>query len=428
MNRAEKLFWQTANKLRYPAQNNWGKRSLYDSVSFCNRCGACTQACPIYRLNAVETDSPRGRNQAIRLIAERKLKMTEPKLQQSFATCTLCGSCTQACAAHLPTAHYVLDVQRPLQARKLPFFLRTFLSLRGRKPRLFEKLTRAGLCLRPLWKMGSYLPGLGWLRLAAARIPSLPPSLKNALNKAKLPTQSEKPKFIYLPSLEAEFLQPQIAISSLRLLSKQGPTTCWLNTASGLFEFVYGDLSQSKRLLRRLIRKHRQTAQGTLPLVTDSLDVYHFLKQAAFLVAPHKKSVEQANRFAKCVRYITEFFPKKLEISTDVKPPIRLDRGTLFNRQSEPTEKTISLFKTLFKKNFVECEYTDFDTPAFGYAFSTHNQNERLMLQVVKQTALKQTKTLFTFSGLCALELNYALRRFYPAAEARHVVSITEEP
>jgi len=408
-------------------QTTFGKRSLYNSVSFCNRCGSCSQACPVYRLNMLETDSPRGRNQAIRLSLERKLKVTEPELQRSFAACTLCGSCSQLCAARLPTAHHVLTVQRTLHARKLPFGFYTLLALRGNHPSLFEKIVWVGLRLRPLWRLGAYGFGIKGLQGVYERLPKKIISLKNAFQNARIAAHEKTPQFIYLPSLEAEFLQPQIAVSSLRLISRRGKTTCWRNTACGLFEYVYGDLRQSKRLLRRLIRKHLQLEQGNLPLVTDSLDMYHFLKQAEQLFAPYEQAAEQARRFAEKVQFITEFFPPDLKISSDVKLPVRLDLGALFCRQSDPQIQSISLFKTLFKQNFVECEYTDFDTPAFGYAFSAGNQNEPLMLQVVKQIARKQIKTVFTFSGLCALELNHALRRFYPAAEAQHIVSVADK-
>ena len=408
-------------------QTTFGKRTFYDSVSFCNRCGSCTQACPIYRLSGTETDSPRGRNQAIRLVLERKLKPAEPALQRSFAACTLCGNCTQTCAGHLPTAQHVLAFQRASRPRKLPALLCALLTLRERKPKLFEKIVRAGLYLRLFWRPCAHLPGFYWLKAVSKRVsgPIIP--LKKALEKAQLTLVGNAPKFIYLPSLEAEFLQPQIAVSSLRLLARRGKTACWFNTACGLFEYVYGDLRQSKRLLCRLIRKHRRLNNGNLPLVTDSLDVYHFLKQAPQLFAHRKRAAQAAAQFAQSVRFITEFFPKKFAVSADVKLPVRLDLGTLFCRQSEPQTKSILLFKTLFKQNFVECEYTDFDTPAFGYAFSAGNQNEPLMLQVVKQIAREQTKTVFTFSGLCALELNLALRRFYPAAKAQHIVSVTDK-
>ena len=112
---------------------------------------------------------------------------------------------------------------------------------------------------------------------------------------------------------------------------------------------------------------------------------------------------------------------------SDFPTPIQLDLGSLFCRESTPISQNISLFKTLFEQNFVECGYTPFDTPAYGYAFTAGNQQERILLELVKQLAQKQVKTVFTFSGLCALELNDALRRFYPVAKAHHIVSIADK-
>ena len=410
-----------------PLENrSFGDRNFYDSVTFCNRCGSCIQVCPTYQLTGLETHAPRGRNQAVRLILERKLKYSDT-LQDSFNACTLCGRCTQACGAKIPTAQHVLHMQQTIAKRRLPALLQALLSLRGRNSVLFQHVVKIGFALRPLWKILACLPGLNWLKLAATRLEKKPLSLLAALEQAHLTWSSKNPKLIYLPSLEAEFIEPQIAVSSLKILNRDGRTDCWLNTPTGLFEYVYGDVRQSKRLLRRLIRKYNTATYGTLPLVTDSLDVYHFLKQAPQLFNRHKRLTFQAQQLAEKLHFITEFFPKNISAADRFAQPVQLEMGSLFSRESAPILQSFSLLKTLFKQNFVECEYTAFDTPAFGYPFSAGNQNERMMVEVVKQIARKQTKTIFTFSGLCALELNEALRRFYPAAKAQHIVYIADK-
>ena len=58
----------------------FGVRSVYDSISYCTRCGSCQQACPTYLLTQEESFSPRGRNQAARLLAEGKIKTAENTL------------------------------------------------------------------------------------------------------------------------------------------------------------------------------------------------------------------------------------------------------------------------------------------------------------------------------------------------------------
>ena len=71
----------------------FGARTVYDSVSYCNRCGSCQQACPTYLLTLQETFSPRGRNQLVRLAAEGKLNLTRNRRQaeETLNSCLLCG-------------------------------------------------------------------------------------------------------------------------------------------------------------------------------------------------------------------------------------------------------------------------------------------------------------------------------------------------
>ena len=408
-------------------QTPFGPRGIYDSVSFCNRCGSCAQVCPTFRLSGRETDSPRGRNQAARLILEGRLKVTDAGLTDSLFSCILCGRCTQICAGKIPTAQHVLEMQRTLKKRKLPFLLQHILTLRGKQPKLFRIIVRTALFLRPLWKILASIPGLNWLKEVDLLLPKKIISLPKKITQKQLTVYEKNIDFIYIPSLEAEFLQPEIATASLKLLNLRGHTALWNNTACGLFDFVYGDLRQSRRLLRGLIRRYRTTENGTLPLVTDSLDVYHFLKLAPQVFAENTQLHQHARQLADCVRFITDFFPENLTIPDDISLPVQLDFGTLFNRESAPIFQSISLFKTLFEQNFVECEYTDFDTPAFGYRFTRMNRNAAMQFERAKNIARNQVKTVFTFSGLCALELDVTLRRFYPAAKARHIVCLIDK-
>lgn len=402
----------------------FGVRALYDSVSFCNRCGTCAQVCPSYHLSRNEIDSPRGRNQAIRLILEGKLRPDVSVLQTSLAGCTLCGRCMQSCAGKIPTSDHVLEVYRWLDKPRLPILLHQLFSLRGSNPQKFALLFRFILHIRFCWNIAAFIPGLNWLKQASKRITQTPKLLSKIL-QANIYENKKNPNFIYVPSFEAEFLMPEIALSSIKLIAKKGKTICWLNTPCGLFEYVYGNLPQSKRLLRKFIRKHQSIENGQVPLVTDSLDVYHFLQKAPQLFAKYKRMHRQAEQFATQVRYITDFFPE--QITASFPDPVSLDYGTLFSRESHPIRQAHILFKTLFKQNFVECGYTDFDTPAFGYAFTAGNLNSQIMFELVKTIAQKQTKHIFTFSGLCALELNTAFNTLYPAAKAQHIVHLADK-
>src|SRR5258708_2003783 len=91
-----------------------GERSTEDAAAQCSRCGYCEQACPTYVATGREAQSPRGRNQIVRLMLEGKLD--DPKAaEEALSTCLLCGACTTACYAKVSVPDIVLEGRRALR-------------------------------------------------------------------------------------------------------------------------------------------------------------------------------------------------------------------------------------------------------------------------------------------------------------------------
>lgn len=415
-------------------QTPLGWRSQYNSCAYCNRCGCCAQVCPTYHLFHEETFSPRGRNQMLRLALEGKIKLSAQNtvLTGSLTSCTLCGRCNRACAGHIPTAEHVLELRRALHLRVLPRLLHTFLNWRDTAPRGFACAARTALFLRRLGLVKvlrffylTRLPGFTWLNRLDDILPSRTPRLTAVLHADEKTNVPDKPDVIYLPSLEAEFILPQIARGTLDLLrGKKKTVRLWRNQSCGLFAYVYGDVRQSRRTLRRLLHRYAQTGNGKLPLLTDSLDVYYFLKRAPQLFFGKKHWQARAQQLADQVHFVTDYMPARPTLKTPPAGPVQLEYGALFERQGKPLEKAQQICYTLFGKNLVQCSYTDADIPAFGYVFSAPESAEQIGLKTVERIARTQTKTVFALSGLAALELAYFLKRFYPAAEAQHFVHV----
>ncbi len=413
-------------------QTPLGERSVYDSVAFCNRCGSCQQVCPTYLLTAEETFSPRGRNQAIRLLIEGKLNLSRnrPLLKAMADSCLLCGRCTEACAGKIPTAEHILELRRTLQTKTLPPLLHKLLSWRNRRPKRFALCIRLGWMIRRLGVIRllralgiTQLNALSWINHADDILPAPAAGLfKNPFWSTKTHAP-EKPTFIYLPSLEAEFLMPDLGAVVLKQAAQKQHVLVWKNFSSGLFEYIYGDLRQSRRLLYRLIRRHQQTAGGKLPLLTDSIDVYLFLQKAPQLFSRWPKKKQQAQLFVQNLRFVTDILPKT-PLRRIQSGRIRLDKSALFSCEGKPFETAEKILKTQFRKNFVECSYKNADTPAFGYSFVQRHLAHSIMMQNVQNIARTQTGTVFTLSGLSALELNFYLKRFYPTAKADHLVRL----
>lgn len=296
----------------------FGARDVYDSAAHCTRCGCCQQTCPSYALKKQETFSPRGRNQALRLVLERKLDPRRNKklLEEIVNTCTLCGRCTQTCAGKIPTAEHMLELRRALALRALPASLHRLLGLRNTHPRLFNGFVRAGLFLR---RMGAIkilrktglagALGIGWLHRADELLPKRTPPVKKYLLQQGLVPNPENPNLIYLPSLEAEYFLPELAACTLKAAAGKYRPVVWRNTSSGLFEYVYGDLRKSRRAVRRLI--NRREKAGGPPLLTDSADVFIFLRRAPQLFAGNKRWETKARDLARNILFVTDVLPKK---------------------------------------------------------------------------------------------------------------------
>lgn len=418
------------HKILHTFHTPFGERSVYDSAAHCTRCGSCQQTCPSYAFKKQETFSPRGRNQVFRLLLEGKLDIQANRmlLEEVIQSCTLCGRCTQACAGKIPTAEHMLELRRRLQTQMLPGTLFTLLSLRHKSPVWFGRMVRTGLLLRRAglikilhtFKLTNIF-GLGWINRADELLPKKTVKLSRLLARRGLDIP-QKPSLIYLPSLEAEFFLPELAADVLQTVSAKHRPGIWFNTSSGLFEYIYGDLRKSRLAVRRLI--HRRAAEGCLPLLTDSIDIFNFLKRAPQLFSGNKRWEEKAREFADAVVFITDFLPVKPPKNASRKPAVRLDYSSLFTREGEAFSRAEKILKTHFKKNFVECLYTDADTPAFGYGFVRNALAQDAGLRAVQSIAQTQSSTVFTLSGLAALELNCLLKRFYPAAKAQHIVNL----
>jgi len=84
------------------------RKLSYDEVVKCNRCGFCLPNCPIYKVQGLESASPRGRNAITRAVIEGRL-VWSPEIEKSIFSCLGCGACTVACFPSLKTSEVVMQ-------------------------------------------------------------------------------------------------------------------------------------------------------------------------------------------------------------------------------------------------------------------------------------------------------------------------------
>lgn len=396
-------------------------RPVYDSVCFCNRCGMCAPVCPAYIADPKESNSPRARNQALRLFLEGKIK---PKnnlkaWENLVASCSLCGRCEQVCPGRIPTAQHVLELRRRLNLHLLPPTLFRLLRLRETAPKLFYVLIYTGLFLRRtgLLHVLAFTADFAWLKHALEILPARSPVPFRAEDKAR-------PTLIYLPSLEAQFLLPGLAQKTYQLAAKKHRVCVWHNTACGLFEYVYGDVQRARKLVRALITRHEKTGNGKLPVLTDSIDVCQFLKQVPQLFSGFPAWEKKAKRFAQHIWFVTDVLPKKPSGTKQWQKPVLLMSGMLPGFQDPVQQAVLQTLQTLFTKNLVQCEYKDACTAPGGYGFINGSRAQTYNVQAVRTVAQYQIRSVVVLSGLTQLETDFYLRRFYPAARAHHIAEL----
>ena len=396
-------------------ETNGQVRSFYNSVSFCNRCGTCSQSCPTYRLTQEEPFSPRGRNQAVRLVLENKIKINKNRalLEKIAYSCTLCGLCTHACAGQIPTAQHILELRRLLGNNPLPRTLKLLLKLRQQYPSFFGKLIRFSLSLRRWGFLKiirfsglANLLGCAWLHHADKIMPPDFPQTRAPLDayyrEIKTPNH-----LIYLPSLEADYLMPALQLAVLKQLPASKNPLCWHDTPSGLFEYIFGDLRAARKQVKTLIMRHQHTGNGKLPLLTDSIDVYQFLKNAPALFEGTYWT-EKARKFADHVCFVTDFLPTH-KATLPLNEPVCLDHTAFFSCEGNVFQKT-EKYLCEQTENFVQFTYNTSLYTA-GYGFYKKGFFKKMQAQAVLQVTQADINTLVTLSGLAQLEWEYALKQ-----------------
>ncbi len=397
-----------------------GVRTLENSVAYCNRCGMCMSSCPTYQITRQEAFSPRGRNQALRLLLEEKFhpRHQRDKLVPLVLSCMLCGKCTQNCPGQIPTAQHMLEMRRRLKISLLPKGLICLYRLRAGNPRLFGGLMRAAhlLHVSGLLRWGNHLPGLSFLQEAGNYFPS-------HFQKTFKPAACSRPTLFYLPSVEAEYICPQEARRVYQLAEKKHRVRVWQRTPSGLFEYVYGDVRRARIQVRRLITQHAKQGEK-IPILTDSADVYQFLKNAPQLFEGFPRWEEKAMGFAKSVCYVSKLLAKKPRGIPRFDTPVTWMPAVLLNTQPDPLQQTGEILHTLFKKNFVKCEYRDAALSTAGYGLYNRPLDETNNLQVARYLAAHQIQTVFVPSILVKQKLQTQLNRFYPKARVCYLLEL----
>jgi glycolate oxidase iron-sulfur subunit len=91
--------------------------TIKDDPSQCMKCGFCMSACPVYKLDHIESHVARGRNILVQNQDTQNL-VQEKIYEESLYFCLLCGRCEAVCPAGITSSAITINARRDLAAVK----------------------------------------------------------------------------------------------------------------------------------------------------------------------------------------------------------------------------------------------------------------------------------------------------------------------
>lgn len=426
-----------------------GERGLYDAVSQCNRCGYCARSCPTRAITGRETLSARGRNQSIRMLMERKLK-TITDAEESLSTCLLCGACTTACYAGVPTADIVLEGRRSMPGKRNNFLAGLGVKMLLNHPYWLAWLLKVANLMRKLGlaRLAGYfgiysIMGMPELMTAEREVTRSPmkflfeflkkdPSLGHKRHDSGERLEAKKPAWLYFAACGPNYLYPEVGISTVSLLKRfLGDGIFFDNACCGLLAYNYGKLEDARAFAKKNILKFESLAcdlSDNIPVIGDCSSCVAFMKSYEQLFADSPGWKTRAKRFAGSVRDILEVIPEdKLPCEagpSSLNPyPLKVtyhDSCRACHGQGI-NEHPRRILKKVAGKSYVELPESDWCCGGAGiFAFTQRDIASKILLRKISNIAGVQADVVVAGATSCLIQIASGLKKYYPQAKVVH--------
>ncbi len=413
-----------------------GERSLYDAVSQCSRCGFCEQACPTYVASGSEAFSARGRNQIVRMLIEGKIE-DPSSAEEALSTCLLCGACSTACPAGVPTADIVLEGRRMLRGEPTGIAA-WIIGLVSRRPGTFAVLLRWAYRFER-WGLASLvvksrilsLVGLKVLETAARQLVDPPKRfLFEELRDDGRQSLSEAAQWSYFASCGPNYVLPHVGLATVKVLNVEfGPGVYLENRCCGLLSYNYGSLEEARRLARANITRWEESGcPRNAPIVGDCSSCVAFLKSYPQLFLEEPEWRERAQVFAERVRDAAEVFKDvKVEAQEGEVITTYHDSCRACNGQgicAQPREAVRRVGKETYRElpGAAAC-----CGGAGAFAFVHPELSEELLRKKTEDIASTHARRVVTSSTSCLIQLARGLKKYYPECEVVHLSELLAE-
>ncbi len=302
----------------------------YQRALSCVHCGLCLPACPTYTETGHEADSPRGRIQLMRGLADGLVEAT-PSVKEHLDLCLDCRACETACPSGV-VYHELIEETRARFAEQQQ------LTLQGRFMRwiffnVFVHPTRLKLALLParaLQKLGVYglLRKAGLFKLLPSQLRKMeqmlpaegklwPRALPEFSKGMRSPQAPEMPTVGLFAGCIGSVMFERVNRQAVELLTASGADVLAPRnqTCCGAIHHHNGAHHPAEQLARRNIDTFLPKGEvGVGFIATNIAGCGAMLREYDFLLRDDPEYAERAKEFSRRVRDISE-------VLVDVKLP-----------------------------------------------------------------------------------------------------------
>lgn len=396
----------------------------------CMKCGFCMSACPVYKVDHVESHVARGRNMLIRMAQEATLPSADD-YQRSLYFCLLCGRCLAVCPAKVPSPQINLHARRTLFSDRGPVLWQRLIyrGILNYRPLMAQLMGLFALIPgmnqkdgRPLRHMADVLAVLS----GGISIPRISrPFLSKRMGRSLLPPDGVpvKGRVGFFPGCGFEFFFSQAGLKTAYALARAGFEVVYPEkmTCCGMAVYNAGDVDTARRMAEQNIDALSQFDH----IVTGCATCGSTLKNYGRWFGDDDEIGQKARRVSKNVSDFSQFL---------------VDQNYQSNRRShQPVKVTyhdpchlkwhqgISAFPRKILKGLSSIEYVEMEGAdaccGLGGTFSIQHRKLSLAIQAKKMASIQKSgaKKVVTACPGCMIQLMDGVRRYGLEVEVVHL-------
>lgn len=284
-----------------------------EDLARCVHCGLCLTACPTYQVTGLEMESPRGRIQLARLVADGRAELNAT-VQEHWALCLQCRACEAVCPSGVPYGRIQEHARAQVQAAPA----RGRAGLRVRRTVLRQVVARPGVlaaAMAPVrWFAQSRLRRLvrPLLRGRLAELERQLPANQGAPFRwagGEVGGPAGEPVQLFAGCVMRE-LFGEVHRATVRVLARAGARVAVTSgqRCCGALHAHEGDLGFARRLAKANIAAFEGTVGA---IVVNSAGCGAALKEYPGLLAGEPAWAERARAFAARVRDFAEWLGER---------------------------------------------------------------------------------------------------------------------